>query len=342
METKQWHQFILVIFFIALGCQTQPPADEDQSTLLFLEVEKYDRRLDQWVGDSVRADVLAEGFEWSEGPLWVESEEVLLFSDVPTNTVHAWSESDGLTTYLYPSGYTGNEEHSGELGSNGLLLDNDGNLLLCQHGDRRIARMSSSLTDPDSVFETVADRFEDMRFNSPNDLVIDRNGNIYFTDPPYGLEGYITDPSKETPYQGVYRVDPNGVVTLLVDSITRPNGIELSPDESTLYIGNSDQDKPWWLTYDLSDEGLSNGRILLDAHEVIDGARGPDGMVVAADGTILSSGHGGIWIIHPDGSLLGRIQIPQAVSNTTLNKSENYLFVTADYQVLRIYLGMTD
>ncbi len=349
MVTKQSMYFILMSTILFSGCgqkgnpeQDPSGSEENRSNVLYLSVEKFDDRLDLWVSDSVRTDILAEGFEWSEGPLWLESEQLLLFSDVPTNTVFAWSETDGLTTYLSPSGYTGAAERGGEMGSNGLLLDNDGGLLLCQHGDRRIARMIATLSDPRPVFETVAGKFDNMRFNSPNDLAIDRSGTVYFTDPPYGLEEFISDPTRETPYQGVYRIDPNGLVTLLTDSITRPNGIALSPDESVLYIGNSDGDKPWWLQYDLTAAGLENGKILLDAGRVIDGARGPDGMVVAEDGTLLSSGHGGIWIIHPDGTLLGRILIPQAVSNTTMDPSEKYLFVTAYHQVLRLHLGVPD
>lgn len=327
------HMLWLLSALIIFSCTSVP---EDQN--MYLPVDKRDEGLSAWVGDSVAVRVLADGFEWSEGPLWLEEQQMLLFSDVPENTVYAWSEENGLTSYLSPSGYTGKQERGGEMGSNGLTLDNEGNLVLCQHGDRRVARMNAPLTDPRPDFETLAGRYEGMRFNSPNDVVISSDGVVYFTDPPYGLEKQTGDPARETPFQGVYRILTDGTVQLLTDTLDRPNGIALSPDEQTLYVGSSFGEKPWWMAYSLSGDSLSDGRILVDAAAHYEGARGPDGMTVMADGTIISSGYGGVWFIRPDGTVLGRILIDRPVSNVTADKAGRNIYVTADDRVLRIPL----
>jgi gluconolactonase len=180
---------------------------------------------------------LAEGFEWSEGPAWDKAGNRLLFSDVPQNVVYEYGPGrPGVTEHLRPSGFTGAEPRGGEPGSNGLAFDAGGNLVLCQHGDRRVARWDKAA----KKFVTIADRYDGKRFNSPNDLCFDSKGNLYFTDPPYGLPKNMEDPTKELPYQGVYRVSPDGKVTLLNKDVTRPNGIALSPDERTLYVASSD------------------------------------------------------------------------------------------------------
>ncbi len=327
---------VLLALVAFAACQT-PETDTTPSSM-YLQVETLDDGLVKWVGDSVEATLLAEGFDWSEGPLWLENEKMLLFSDVPENTVYAWSEDQGLTTYLNPSGYTGSIPRTGEMGSNGLILDNSGNLVLCQHGDRRIARMLAPLEDPVPDFETIAGTYEGRPFNSPNDIVTASDGRFYFTDPPYGLENAAQD--QQIPWQGVYSVSPDGNVHLLTDSVTRPNGIALSPDERTLYVGNSDSSKPWWIAYPLEKpDSLGQGKILVDASALYTGARGPDGMVVAKDGTIISSGFEGVWFIRPDGTVLGRILIEGPVSNTTIDQAEEYLYVTNDNRILRIPLG---
>jgi len=326
-----------LIFLPLFSCQ--PSARENMPDINYMTVEVLDDRMRQWVGDSARARLLAEGFDWSEGPVWLENEKKLLFSDVPVNTVYAWSEQEGLTTYLSPSGYTASAPRGGEMGSNGLAVDQAGHLILCQHGDRRIARMIRPLDDPGPDFETLAGTYNNMRFNSPNDVVIASNGRIYFTDPPYGLEGLTDDPARETPFQGVYCIEPDGQVSLLTDSLARPNGIALSPDEKTLYVGNSSGENPWWIAYQLDkNDSVREGRILVDASEYYADARGPDGMSVTRDGTIISSGFGGVWFIQPDGTVLGRILVGTPVSNTALDDQEKNLYITADNHVWQIRL----
>jgi gluconolactonase len=282
-------------------------------------------------------DILASGLDWSEGPLWVEKGGYLLFSDIPPNKIMKWSEAKGLELYLQPSGYTGTVPRAGEPGSNGLLLDKNGNLVLCQHGDRRIARMDAPLDRPAPKFITLADRYEGKRLNSPNDAVCHSNGDLYFTDPPYGLIGNMSDSSKEIAYQGVYRLHKDGTVDLLTKEIARPNGIALSPDEKKLYVANSHSNRIW-MVYNLAEDGtLSGGKIFYDATASKEWGA-PDGMKVHPNGMIFATGPGGAWVMTPEGKALGRIRIQQACSNLAFDSRKKNLFITADSLVLRVRL----
>ena len=281
---------------------------------------------------------LAEGFDWSEGPLWVENGNYLLFSDIPPNRIMKWSEAGGLETYLHPSGYTGSVARGGEPGSNGLLLDSAGHLVMCQHGDRRMARMDAPLDKPQPKFITLADRYDGKRFNSPNDAVFHSNGDLYFTDPPYGLVKNMEDSSKEIPFQGVYRVRKDGTVDLLTDELSRPNGIAFSPDEKQLYLANSDVNKIWKV-YDLTEDGrIANGKIFYDASAETDPGA-PDGMKVHPNGTVYATGPGGVWIFSPEGKPLGRIRVGQLCSNVAFDKEQRYLYITADPWLVRVKLA---
>ncbi|HYH64626.1 MAG TPA: SMP-30/gluconolactonase/LRE family protein, partial [Urbifossiella sp.] len=184
-------------------------------------VERKSPKLDELIPKDAVIEVLAGGFKWTEGPVWDKKAKRLLFTDIPNNRVVSWSQADGVKTFLEPSGYTGNEKFTGdEPGANGLAFDKDGNLVLCQHGDRRVSRLTA-----DGKFQTVVDKFEGKRFNSPNDLVFHPNGDLYFTDPPYGLPKRWDDPTKELPYQGVYRRGTDGALTLLTQELNAPNGL---------------------------------------------------------------------------------------------------------------------
>ena len=213
-------------------------------------IERQDARFDQLIPTGAVLEKLAEGFDWAEGPVWDKKNNCLLFSDIPPNSVMKWKEGEGVTLFLKPSGYTGTKPRGGEPGSNGLHFDSQGRLVLCQHGDRRIARLK-----PDRSFETLADRYDGKRFNSPNDAVFKSNGDLYFTDPPYGLEGLNDDPAKELPFNGVYRLAKDGTVTLLTKEMTFPNGIGFSPDEKTLYVAQSDPKQPIWRVFDVKADG---------------------------------------------------------------------------------------
>ncbi len=301
-------------------------------------IEKLDPSLDQIISPEAKLEVIAEGYEWSEGPIWIDAEKKLLFSDVPKNTIYQWTEEGGSTAYLTPSGYTGNVVRAGEPGSNGLLLFNN-QLVLCQHGDRRLALMVSSVNHPKPIFKTIGDSYDGKRFNSPNDAVVDAKGNFYVTDPPYGLVKNVDDPAKETPYQGVYKIDPAGKVSLLIDSLTRPNGIALSPDEKSLYVANSDPAKARWYKFELSDSAITTGKIYYDVTNLTATEKGlPDGMKIDKHGNVFASGPGGLFIFNADGKLVGRVKIPEATSNCALSGDEKTLFITSDMLILRLKL----
>lgn len=303
-------------------------------------IHREDQRLDALLSTDARLEVIAAGFEWSEGPVWIAAQGDqpghLLFSEIPSNTVRKWTEGRGLEIFLPVSGYTGPGTYGGEPGSNGLALDREGHLLSCEHGDRRL-----SLLTRGGGKVTLADRFEGRRFNSPNDLCVKSNGDIYFTDPPYGLPERENDPRRELDFFGVYRFSPaSGQVTLLTREMTRPNGIAFSPDEKTLYVAQSDPSAAIWKAFPVKEDGtLGESRLLADATGMVrQGIKGlPDGLKVDRDGNLWATGPGGVHIMAPDGTLLGRIETGEATSNCAFGGEDgSTLFVTADMYVCRI------
>ena len=323
-------------------CRPAPDPAASESYPTIGAIERLDPAMDLLVARDASLEVLAEGFDWSEGPVWVPSGAFVLFSDIPPNAIYRWNEEQGKSLFLQPSGYTGTDPRGGEVGSNGLVLDNEGHLVLAQHGDRRIARMTASLDDPAPSFETLAYRYNGLRFNSPNDLTFHSSGDLYFTDPPYGLERNMDDPAKEIDFQGIYRLSPPGEVTLLDSALSRPNGIAFSPDERTLYVANSDPEHAVWMAYDVADDGaLANGRIFFDAtHLVKQGKKGlPDGLKIDTSGNIFATGPGGVLVFSPDGTQLGAIQTTQATSNCAFGDDGSTLYITADMYLLRIRLN---
>ncbi|MGB3776724.1 MAG: SMP-30/gluconolactonase/LRE family protein, partial [Tunicatimonas sp.] len=213
-------------------------------------IERLDPALDELISPDARMEILADGFEWTEGPVWVAQGNYVLFSDIPQNSVFQWSEEDSIVLYLKPAGSDDGQEAGKEPGSNGLMLDANQNLILCQHGARQVARMNAPLNNPKSNYLPLVTHYEGKRLNSPNDLVFHSSGALYFTDPPYGLPGGGDSPDKELDFQGVYRfTTEDSVLTLLTDSLTRPNGIAFSPDEKTLYLANSDPERARWMAY---------------------------------------------------------------------------------------------
>lgn len=336
--------FSLLVF---IACQPKPGSDKNEGSPAeqsdappFGHIERLDPELDQLIPETAEIEVLSEGYDWTEGPLWLESENMLLFSDIPKNSIFKWKEGEGASLYLKPSGYTGNTRREGEPGSNGLLLNQQNQLILCQHGDRQIGRMTSAVDNPQASFETIVDSYEGKRFNSPNDGTFSNSGDLYFTDPPYGLEGNMDDPSKEIPFQGVYRVKAGtNEAELLIDSITRPNGIALSPDESKLYVACSDPKKAVWYVYSLENGAPGQGRIFYDATSLVGSEKGlPDGMKTHSSGAIFATGPGGVWIFNTGGKVLGKIKTGQATANCAFDTAEKYLYITADMYILRVKL----
>jgi gluconolactonase len=312
-------------------------------------IVRTDPRLDKLIPKDARVEVLASGFTWTEGPLWIkaaknEKEGYLLFSDVPQNTIFKWTAEDGVTPFLKPSGYTGLGPYSDEPGSNGLTLDVAGRLVAAEHGDRRISALS---LDGSGGKITLADNYEGKRFNSPNDVVAHSNGSYYFTDPPYGMPKKEKDPSQETGVFGVYRIAPvaksdkggKGTVSLVVSDLTRPNGIALSPDEKTLYVAQSDPDNPLVMAYSvLSDGAVGKGRVVFggDGMKKQGLSGGFDGMKVDKAGNLWVTGGNGVLVLSPAGEFLGHINLGGATANCAWGDDGSTLYITADMYLCRL------
>lgn len=328
---------LTLVALVVLGCMHPAPVIP---TVTVGHLERLDPAFDALVPPTARVEMLARGFAWSEGPAWRKSGGYLLFSDAPHNTMWRWKEGEGLSVFLRPAGYTGTNPPGRELGSNGITIDASGAVVYADHGNRLVAR----LVDSNYTKVTLADRYQGKRFNSPNDLVFRSNGDLYFTDPPYGLAGQDSDPAKELPFNGVYRVTPSGEVTLLTRDLTRPNGIAFSPDERTLYVANSDAERAVWMAYDVNADGsIANGRVLFDATPLVkQGKPGlPDGMKVDRLGNLFAGGPGGILVITPQGKHLGTIVTGQPTANCAWGDDGSTLYMTANDQLLRIKLATT-
>jgi gluconolactonase len=297
------------------------------------QIERLDPRFDKLIPKDAAIEKLAEGFKWTEGPVWMGDGKYLLFSDIPNNAVMKWTEADGISTFLKPSGYTGETPRGGEPGSNGLLLDSAGRLVLCQHGDRQIARR-----EKDGRWTVLVDRYDGKRLNSPNDACFKSNGDLYFTDPPYGLAKGPDDPARELDFCGVYRVAADGKVTLLTKGMTRPNGIAFSPDEKTLYVAQSDPRKAVWMAFPVKDDGtLGPGKVLFDATPFTKTLKGlPDGMKVDRAGNLFATGPGGVNVFSSDGTLLGRLNTGVPTANCCFGDDGSVLYITANQWLCRI------
>lgn len=302
-------------------------------------LETLDPAFDAIIPPSAKIEVLGEGYTWSEGPLWLEATQTVIWSDVPENRVYSWKEGRGVELYLQPSGHLAGDRE-GEEGSNGLLLNSAGELVLCQHGDRRMAKMNAPLNAPKAEYVTLVDKYDGRRFNSPNDAVYDADGHLYFTDPPYGLPKKMDDPKKEIPFQGVYRLAPDGSVSLMTNELSRPNGIAFSPDYSKCYVANSDPKRAIWMVYEMTPEKtFANGKVFFDATHLVSSKKGlPDGLKVRSDGTVFATGPGGVLVFTPDSKHLGTIAPGEATANCSFNDDESVLFMTADMYMTRIKL----
>lgn len=295
------------------------------------KIETLDDAFRDLIDPTEKIEVLSTGHQWTEGPIWIKSKNYLLFSDVPQNKIHKWTLAGKRSVFMNPSGYDGDEHPTGP-GSNGLALDANGRLLVCDHGNRRVYR-----ADEDGTKTTLAERYQGSRFNSPNDLVVHSNGDIYFTDPPYGLSD---ETNRELDFCGVYRLSKNGEVKLLTKQLTRPNGIALSPDEKTLYVAQSHPPAPIYQAYALKEDGTVEGagKLLFDAKKLLDqGDPGlPDGMCVDVQGNLWATGPGGVLIISPTGKLLGRILMGKATANCTFGGDGSVLYITSSDRVCRV------
>jgi gluconolactonase len=300
-------------------------------------IVRLDPRFDRLVPLGARFQKLVDDHGWTEGPVWVRADDALLFSDVVQNRIYRWTARNGERVELERSGYTGAATFPGpEPGSNGLAIDPQGRLVFAQHGDRQISRR-----ELDGRITTLVDRYRGKRLNSPNDLVFASNGDLYFTDPPFGLPKTFEDPAKELLFQGVYRLTSDGTLTLLIRDLRAPNGIAFAPDGRTLYVSNADRAHLIWMAYAVQEDGtLGAGRLLYDGTATLAGRRGTaDGMKVDAEGNIIGAGPGGVYVFAPDGALLGWFDFGGNVGNVAWGEDGRSLFITANAAVYRVRLG---
>lgn len=328
--------YALALVSMALPAAAQStPEGKTYPALKKGKIHRLDPRFDKLVPKEAVIEQLAEGFEWSEGPVWVQGGGYLLFSDIPRNEILKWKEGEGISRFLRPAGYTGDGEYGLEPGTNGLALDSADALIACEHGNRRISRLDKS-----GVFKTtLADKYDGKRFNSPNDLTYRANGDLYFTDPPYGLPKNFDDPRRELPYCGVYRLASDGKVTLLTEKMTRPNGLAFSPDQKTLYVAQSDPKAAVWMKYAVKEDGtLEEGKLFYDATSLVGPAHKglPDGLKVDAEGNLFATGPGGVLVFAPDATLIGRIETGENTANVAWGNDGSALYITADMFLCRV------
>jgi gluconolactonase len=299
-------------------------------------VTAYDASFHDIVAADARIEKIADGFTWAEGPAWIRPGAFLLFTDVPENTLYRWSEADGLSVFLRPSGYSGADlEGLREPGANGLVAEPAGTVLLADSGSRLVARLDlgSRKKFP------IASSYDGKRFNSPNDLVRRKDGTVFLTDPPYGLKGIDQSPLKELGFNGVFRIDTDGSVHIVDDTLGFPNGIALSPDERTLYVSNSDPERPLWMAYSLDAAGTAvDRRVFADASDLIaEGKPGlPDGMAVAKEGHVFATAPGGVIVLSADGRRLGRIETGTAISNCAFGDDGHTLYMSSHSFMARV------
>jgi gluconolactonase len=299
-------------------------------------IERLHPDFDTLVPAGATLEILEDGFTWTEGPVWMGDAQngYLLFTDIPRNSIFSWTKFHGISLFMHPSGYTGVTYYGLEPGANGLLKDHDGNLVMCEHGDRRV-----SVLTREGGKRTLADNYQGKRFNSPNDGVLKSNGDIYFTDPPYGLPRRENDPRRELDFCGVYRITKGTrEITLLTTELERPNGIGFSPDEKTLYVAQSDPKRAIWMSFPVKEDGtLGSGKLFYDATDQVAKYPGlPDGLSVDQAGNLWASGPGGIYVFNSKGTLLGRIVTGGRTSNCCFGEDGTTLFVTADSNLCRI------
>ena len=301
-----------------------------------VRVLRNDPAIDKIVPLNAKVYKLAEGFLFTEGPIWIPGGKYLLFSDPNNNTIYRYSDQAGLSVYLTPSGYAGKDiAEYGQPGSNGLTLDPQGLLTVNQHGNRRVIRINN-----DGSTTVIADNYQGKRLNSPNDLVYRSDGRLYFTDPPFGLPKFFEDPRKELPYSGVFSVK-DGKVQLISTDLTGPNGIAFSPDEKYLYVTNWDDKRKVVLRYAADEDGtLSGGKLFFDMTSA-PGEDALDGMKVDVEGNLYVSGPGGVWIISPEGKHLGTISTPRHPHNLAWGDDDGRtLYLASESELYRMRLNI--
>ena len=292
-----------------------------------------------YISTDSRVEILAEGFNWSEGPVWSEKINALLFSDIPNNIIYKWSEANDLEIFLNDIGYSGIVPNSKKGGTNGLTIDSKGNLIICMHGDRRISKIEN--WDSKNVVPLIT-TYENKIFNSPNDLIFNSKDELFFTDPPYGLSG-DNDNLKELDFNGVYKYKSNGEIKLLISDLSRPNGISISNNEEVLYVANSDKKNPVIMKYELTEEGVESPKVFFDGRHLVKKEIGLfDGLKVHPSGLVFATGPGGVLLIKEDGTHIGTIKTELRSANCSFDDDFKYLYMTSHKYLTRIKLISTN
>lgn len=320
---------------VLTGCSNTPPSTPGPAAASpgAGRIVRFDPAFDLLVPKDAVIEKVAGGFEFTEGPLW-RPEGVLWFSDVTGNVLRSVTPSGQVNPLIQKAGGESSAPPGSFIGPNGMIADQDGYVLLCQHTNRRIVRVAKDLT-----ITPYLEKFEGKRFNSPNDLVYRADGTLYFTDPPYGLLKQDDDPAKELKFNGVFRY-AKGKLTAEIRDLNRPNGLALSPDGKTLYVANSDPQKRIWMRYDVAADGsISNGRLFADVTAEKEAGL-PDGFKVDSQGNIWASGPAGIWVFSPDGKHLGTLKTPEVPANCNWGDDGRTLYITAVNSVYRIKLAV--
>jgi len=313
-----------------LGCNAQQKND----------VTIIKKSANSLIDKNSKIEVLGDSFIATEGPLWDSDNNQLIFSDVRQNKIFVWNEKNGINEYIFPSGSTGYAPFASEVikGSNGLAFDTNKNIVLCQVNDRRLSYVKNIKSDYPK-FYTLIDNYEGKRFNSPNDLSIGNSGDIYFTDPPYGF--FVNGKNLEIKYReikfnGVYKLSPNGKISLITPSMSLPNGIAVSKDEKYLYVNNAGSEDPKIMRFNLKS---LKGKLFFDGKELSKKYKGSfDGLKIHSSGNIFTTGPNGILILSPKGNLLATINYGKAITNCNFDENEEYLYVTGFDDVSRIRL----
>ena len=303
-------------------------------------IDRWDPAMDAIVPVDWKIEKLADGFGWAEGPIWVKSGGYLLFTDVPGNKMWKWSEAGGLEKFLDPSGAVSPDpEVWREAGANGLAIFDDKSILIADTGNRAIQKLDLMT----KTRTALATKFDGKKFSSPNDVTKMKNGVIFFSDPPYGFKKFDDAPEKEMAFNGVYRAGTDGTITVIEKELTRPNGVALSPDERVLYVSQSEPTKAIIMAYTLDADGKVTGKKLFHDFTdlVAESAPGlPDGLTVAADGTIFTSGPGGIMVLSKEGKRLGRIVDGEPTANCKFGDDGRTLYLTSHNMLARIRLNI--
>ncbi len=334
---------ILVLLAICTNACAATPAAAVKTEPVKIEeakIDRWDPAMDAIVPKDWKIEKLAEGFGWAEGPIWVKSGGYLLFTDVPGNKMWKWSEKGGLEKFLDPSGAVDPDLNVWrEAGANGLAILDAKTILLADTGNRSIQKLDLATRTK----SPVATAFEGKKFSSPNDVTRMKSGVLFFTDPPYGFKKFDAAPEKEIAFNGVYRMGTDGTVTAVERELHRPNGVALSPDESVLYVAQSEPSKAIIMAYSLDAKGNVTGKKLFaDLTDLVgkDAPGLPDGLTVATDGTVFTTGPGGVIVLSKDGKRLGRINDGKPTANCKFGDDGRTLYLTSQNMLARIRLNI--